>query len=327
MPRCDRVFFEGGFFHVYNRLGRGEHAFKDEETARYFLGRLRAVVERDGLSVHACCLMSNHYHLALRMGSVPLSRSLQSIQQRTTSFINWKHKVYGPLWQGRFKAKLIDSEKYLTGLLSYIHLNPVSARLVSDPADYPWSGHLDLLGRRKRPIVDVDAVLRVFGKTRRSARAAYVRELNIAEEEGWIGEEPGSLPWWRLGRPPKGEADDPEDAIRERRERERLGPEWRPVIPEDEFVQRGCGILGIDVEHLRSRSRGQDVVTVRELLLVLSVERYGLKVKEMADQLGQSPSGSSKALARGSQRKQCDAEFRKMLDDLDVRLAKTGVKA
>ena len=95
------------------------------------------------------------------------------------------------------------------------------------------------------------------------------------------------------------------------------------MIPEDEFVQRGCRILGIDVEDIRSRSRGQDVVTGRELLLVLSVERYGLKVKEMADQLGQSPSGSSKALARGIQKRQCDAGFRKMLDDLDGRLAET----
>jgi len=68
-------------------------------------------------------------------------------------------------------------------------------------------------------------------------------------------------------------------------------------------------------------------VTGRELLLVLSVERYGRKVKGMADQLGQSSSGSSKALARGIQKRQSDAGFRKMLNDLDGRLAKTGIKA
>lgn len=327
MPRCERMFFEGGFFHVYNRLGRGEHAFGDEETARFFIERLGEVVQRDGLSVFAFCLMSNHYHVAVRMGVVPLSRSLQSLQQKTTRFINWRHQVYGPLWQGRFKAKLIDSDKYMAGLLSYIHLNPVSAGLVSDPADYPWSGHLDVLGKRKKPIVDVDAVLRVFGKTRRSARAAYVRELNTAEEEEWIGEKPGSLPWWRLGRPPRGEDVDPEDAIRARRERERLGPEWRPGIPVDQFVERGCEILGIDVEDIRARGRGQETVIDRELLMVLSVERYGLRVNEMADQLGQSTSGLSKALARGVQKRRSDPGFRKMLDDLDIRMARAATKA
>ncbi len=176
------------------------------------------------------------------------------------------------------------------------------------------------------PIVDVDAVLRVFGKTRRLARATYVCELNIAEEEEWIGEKPGSLPWWRVGRPPKEEDDDPEDAIRKRRERERLGPEWRPAIPEDEFVQRGCGILGVDVEDIRSRSRGQDIVTGRALLMVLSVERYGLKVNATAVQIGQSSSGSSKALARGIQKRKLDGGFKKMLDDLDRRMAKIYAK-
>ncbi len=326
MPRCERVFVEGGLFHVYNRTGRGEYAFSDEETSRFFIEQLREVVQRDGLSVYAFCLMSNHYHIAVRMGVVPLSRSMKSLQQKTTRFVNWKHQVYGPLWQGRFKAKLVDSDTYMAGLLSYIHLNPVSAGLVSDPAEYPWSGHLDLLGRRKRPIVDVDAVLRVFGKTRRLARAAYVRELNIAEEEEWIGEKPGSLPWWRLGRPPKEEDNDPEDAIRKRREQERQGPEWRPVIPEDEFVQRGCGILGLDVEDIHSRSRGQDIVTGRELLMVLSVERYGLKVNAMAVQIGQSSSGSSKALARGIQKRKLDGGFKKMLDDLDRQMAKMYAK-
>ena len=327
MPRCERVFFEDGFFHVYNRLGRGEHAFGDEETARFFIERLREATQRDGLTVYAWCLMSNHYHLAVRMSVVPLNRTLQSLQQRTTRFINWKHQVYGPLWQGRFKAKLIDSNIYMTGLLSYIHLNPVSAGLVADPADYPWSGHLDLLGRRKRPIVDVDAVLRVFGKTRRSARAAYVRELNVAEKKEWIGEQPGSLPWWRLGRPPKGEDDDPEDAIRKRRERESQGPEWRPAIPEDEFVRLGCAILGIDIEDMRSRGREQESVTGRELLMVLGAERYNLKVKKLAAQLVKSPAGMSKALARGIQKRKCEAAFRKKLDDLDRRIAQESSKA
>ena len=147
-------------------------------------------------------------------------------------------------WQGRYRAKMVKEQRYLDQLLIYIHLNPVQAGLVSDPAQYSWSGHRELLGKVKNPIVDVDEVLRVFGTTRGTARAAYVRRLKGSLEETWVGEEPGRLPWWRLGRPPKGEDEDPETAIRERREREEMGPEWRPSFDASEFIARGAEVLG-----------------------------------------------------------------------------------
>jgi len=321
MPRADRVLLEDGHFHVYNRLGRGEHVFDDEETAQFFVTTLRAVVRRDDLTVYAWCLLSNHFHIAVRMGAVPLSRSLKSLQQRTTMFVNRRRQQHGPLWQGRFKAKMVDHDAYMNGLLSYIHLNPVAAGLVGDPAEFRWSGHLDILGIRKDPIVDVDRVLRLFGTTRKTARSAYVHELNLAEEEDWIGEQPGSLPWWRLGRPPKGEDDDPEDSIREQRQREAQGPEWRPELTAEEFVEHGCKILGIDTDDIRTRGRMQDLVIGRELLMVLGVERYNLKVKELAAALGQSPQGMSKALTRGIMKRTTETPFRESLDVLDHQLS------
>ncbi|MEE4270736.1 MAG: transposase [Thermoanaerobaculales bacterium] len=321
MPRADRVLLEDGHFHVYNRLGRGEHAFDDEDTAQFFIKTLRAVVRRDDLTVFAWCLMSNHFHIAVRMGGVPLSRSLKSLQQRTTIFVNRRRQQHGPLWQGRFKAKLVDRDAYMNGLLSYIHLNPVAAGLVSDPAEFRWSGHLDILGIRKDPIVDVDSVLRLFGTTRKTARSAYVKELNLTEEKVWIGEQPGSLPWWRLGRPSKGQDEDPEDSIRKRRKRESQGPEWRPELTGDEFVERGCKILGIATDDIRSRGRAQNLVFGRELLMVLGAERYNLKVNELAATLGQSPQGMSRALARGIIKRSNEASFRESLDLLDHQLS------
>jgi len=306
---------------VYNRLGRGEQLFREEGEAERFVGLLREVVERDELTVYAWCLMSNHYHLAVRTGTVPLDRPMRSLQQRVTRGINACHRVYGPLWQGRYRAKNVNDQRYLDRLLIYIHLNPVQAGLVDDPAEYPWSGHRELLGRFKKPIVDVDEVLRVFGRTRRAARAAYVRRLRGALEEPWVGEEPGRLPWWRLGRPPKGEDGDPEAAVRERRAREELGPEWRPSFEAAEFVARGAELLGVDVDDLRARGRAPDVVEARELLLVLGVERYGVKVNALAREVQKSPSGMSQALARAVRRRVEDAGFRRKLDEVDRRLA------
>jgi len=201
LPRPNRVFLEGGIYHVYNRISRGEGVFAYDDEASGFVGLLREVKDRDGLVVFAWCLMSNHYHIALRTGAVPLARSMRSLQQRVTRGFNVRHRVFGPLWQGRYRAKLVEDQRYLDGLLAYIHLNPVSAGIVDDPAEYRWSGHREILGRTRQAITDVDEVLMLFGKTRRTARQGYVRAIKGTVAEPWVGEGPGRLPWWRLGRP------------------------------------------------------------------------------------------------------------------------------
>ena len=255
---------------------------------------------------------------------VSLDRPMRSLQQRVTRGVNARHRVYGPLWQGRYRAKVVEDQRYLDQLLIYIHLNPVEAGLVDDPAQYTWSGHRELLGKVKKPIVDVDEVLRVFGKTRRSARAGYVRRLKGSLEETWVGEEPGRLPWWRLGRPPKGEDVDPETVIREKRAREEMGPEWRPLIDAGEFIALVAELLGIRVDDLRTRGRARDVVAARELLLVLGVERYGLKVNALAREMRKTPDGMSQTLSRAVRRRADDGEFLRKINRLDRRLAERG---
>ena len=322
MPRPDRIFVEGGIYHVYNRLGRGERVFDEEVEATVFVSLLREIAERDGLTIFAWALLSNHFHLAVRTAVISLDRPLRSLQQRVTRGVNARRRVYGPLWQGRYRAKMVGDQRYLEQLLVYIHLNPVTAGMVDDPANYPWSGHRELLGKVKDPIVDVDEVLRVFGTTRRSGRAAYVRRLKGSFDEQWIGEEPGRLPWWRLGRPPKGEDEDPETAVRERLEREDRGPEWRPSFKAEEFIACGAEMLGVEVDALRSRRQDRRLARTRELLMILGVERYGLKLKDLAQELQKTPDGMTKTVARASRRRNSDAEFREDLNDLDRHMAR-----
>ncbi len=317
MPRQNRVFVEGGFYHIFNRLGRGERFFEDVEEAEAFVRILTDAVNRDGLTIYAWCLMANHYHLAVRSGAVSIDRPLKTLQQRVTRRINARNKVFGPLWQGRYRAKLVKDQRYLDQLLIYIHLNPLHAGIVDDPAKYPWSGHCELLGKIKNPIVEVDEVLRVFGTSRRSGRAAYVRRLKGAIGETWVGEEPGRLPWWKLGRPPKGEDEDPEQAVRARREREELGPDWRPVIDAKDFIMTAASALDLEIDLLLSSQRLPIVVRARELLMVLGVERYHLKVNALAPILHKSPSGMSHALSRAIRRRTEDPEFLAELNELD----------
>lgn len=321
MPRAGRILVEGGVYHVYNRLARGERVFADEDEAEAFIAVLREVVSRDELTVFAWCLMSNHFHLAVRTGVVPLDRPMRSLQRTVTRGVNLRRRVFGPLWQARYKAKVISDQHYLDQLIAYIHLNPVSAGMVDDPAEYRWSGHSELLGAVGKPIIGVDDVLRLFGRTRRAARARYVRQLNGTAGEEWIGEQPGRLPWWRLGRPPKEEDEDPETTIRERRAREEMGPDWRPRLDVEGYVTRGAEFLDVDLDDLRSRRRGEGLARVRELLVLLGAERYRLKVKDLAKELRKSPDGMSQALARAARKRESDAAFRADLDRLDFQLS------
>jgi REP element-mobilizing transposase RayT len=127
--------------------------FSDGREASRFVEVIREVKKRDGLTVLAWCLMGNHYHLALRTASVPLWRTIRLVQWRFARQHNRRRRQLGPVWQGRYQVRLVEEERYLLQLIAYIHLNPISAGLVADPAAYPWSGHRELLGRSQEPLV------------------------------------------------------------------------------------------------------------------------------------------------------------------------------
>jgi REP element-mobilizing transposase RayT len=137
MPRRLRVLVEGLTYHVYNRVGRGEAPFKLEDEAERFWSLMHKVKKRDGLAVMAWCIMPNHYHLAVRTASVPLWRSIRSLQHAYTQGFNRRCKVLGPLWQARYKARPVEGTDSLLRLLAYIHLNPARVRMVDDPGEVP----------------------------------------------------------------------------------------------------------------------------------------------------------------------------------------------
>ena len=159
MPRRPRVFVEGGLYHVYNRFVSGEGVFSDPEEAKAFVDLFRWVKRRDGWTVLAWCLMSNHYHFAIRSRAVPISHGLHCLQGRFSQRYNRNKGRTGALWQSRYQAKLINEGTYLGRVILYIHLNPVVAGFVSDPADHKWSGHRELAKRSRNPLIDFDDVL------------------------------------------------------------------------------------------------------------------------------------------------------------------------
>ena len=316
MGRAGRTFKEGRIYHIYNRVAGGWRAFSDDELADRFVHLFRLVVSRDEVVVFGWSLLGNHFHLILKQGPVSLSRSLKTLQQGVTRSRNLRDRTFGPLWQGGFKAKEVSDQKYLMQLVAYVHLNPVKAGLAENVDEYRWSGHQDIVTRRANPMVAVDDVLLMYGQTRRKALRNYRSAIAGVNGEDWSGAGPGRLPWWRLGRPTE------EDRLRRSEsayidELGRSTGRWRPSYNATEWLELACCHLGVDQHELGGRGRDPEIVRSRELIGLVGIERFGVKVIELADALGKSRDGASKWMRRGSLCRETDPDFAAAVEALD----------
>jgi len=130
-------------------------------------------VERFAHRIHAFCCMSNHIHLAIQVADISLSRIMQNLSFRHTQWMNKKQRRTGHLFQGRYKAILVDADNYLLELIRYLHLNPVRAGMVEDVAAYRWSSHRAYIGREVLPWLTTEWVLSRFAEQRGEAIRRY----------------------------------------------------------------------------------------------------------------------------------------------------------
>lgn len=135
-----------------------------DDDRYYFLKILREAHERLGVIVHIYCLMDNHYHLTLETPEGDLSRIMHFINSSYSVYLNKKYERCGHLFQGRFKAILIQTDAYMRVLATYIHGNPVRKRMVDRPYEYSWSSCLDYYGMRNPPSwLDRSVVFGAYG--------------------------------------------------------------------------------------------------------------------------------------------------------------------
>lgn len=149
MGRPLRIEYPGAHYHVTTRGNERKEVFKSQRDREKFLTYFESAVTRYGATIHAFCLMSNHYHLLIETPCGNLSQVMQHINGAYTNYFNTKRKRSGHLFQGRYKAILIEADEYATELSRYIHLNPVRAGMVKRPEEYPWSSYRDYIGERK----------------------------------------------------------------------------------------------------------------------------------------------------------------------------------
>lgn len=141
MSRPLRIEFPGAIYHVTSRGDRREPIFDDDADRRTFLEVVGAALDRFDACALAYCLMGNHYHLVQHTRRANLSMLMRHINGVYTQAYNRRHRMVGHLFQGRFKAILVDRDAYLLEVCRYVDLNPVRANMVPQAADWPWSSY------------------------------------------------------------------------------------------------------------------------------------------------------------------------------------------
>ena len=174
MARPLRISYPGAFYHVTSRGNERKKVFNSKKDREQFLSYLESAVIRYGAVIHAYCLMDNHYHLLLETPSANLSQIMRHINGAYTTYFNITHKRVGHLFQGRFKAILVDKDAYAKELSRYIHLNPVRAKMVEAPEKYQWSSYPYYAGKRKNPDwLNINFILGYFGDRPQKASKEY----------------------------------------------------------------------------------------------------------------------------------------------------------
>lgn len=174
MSRPIRIEFPDALYHVTARGDRREDIFEDDQDRLTFLKTLEQVINQFNWTCYAWCMMDNHYHLLIQTPDGNLSKGMRQLNGVYTQASNRRHRRVGHLFQGRFKAILVDKDAYLLELARYIVFNPVRAGMVKAPKDWAWSSYRASMGLEPAPPwLAEDGLLAMFAKRRSLAQQRY----------------------------------------------------------------------------------------------------------------------------------------------------------
>jgi REP element-mobilizing transposase RayT len=178
-----RILYAEAFYHVTSRGNERRAVFLTDRDREKFLSYLESAHVKYGGIIHVYCLMDNHYHLLLETPRGNLSQILHHINGAYTTYFNVKRQRSGHLFQGRYRAILVEKDEYCQELSRYIHLNPVRAGMVKDPRRYRWSSYHQYIGLKTAPWLETGSILGYFdsqeGRAQRKYREYVERAIGV----------------------------------------------------------------------------------------------------------------------------------------------------
>lgn len=175
MSRPLRIELAGGLYHVTSRGNRLDDIYQDDADRLTWLEILAQCCERFNWAIHAWCQMSNHYHLVVETAEANLSAGMRQLNGVYTQSINRRHQRVGHVFQGRYKAILVERDSYLLALSRYVVLNPVRAGIVKHARQWKWSSYRAMVGEGERPPwLNTAWILGQFGAQRARQTAGYI---------------------------------------------------------------------------------------------------------------------------------------------------------
>lgn len=185
MARPLRLQFPGAVYHVMARGHERSAIFRDAEDRSKFLALLAQVATEEKWIVHAYCLLGNHFHLLVETPEGALARGMRDLNGRYAQWFNWRHERRGHVFEGRYRAVVVEKQTHLMELHRYIVLNPVRARLSERPSEWRWSSYRATAGSEKAPEwLETDWTLSQFGARRAAAREAFQRFVAAGKTAG-----------------------------------------------------------------------------------------------------------------------------------------------
>jgi len=184
MTRPLRIEFAGALYHVTSRGNAQKDIYLNDEDRELCLGVLGEVCKRFNWVIHAYCLMSNHYHLLIETPDGNLSQGMRHFNGVYTQRFNRKHNRVGHVFQGRYKAILVQKESYLLELARYIVLNPVRAQMVRSAKDWPWSSYRSTACfTEAEKWLTVDWILSAFSSGKAEATERYRKFVSEGKKQ------------------------------------------------------------------------------------------------------------------------------------------------
>ncbi len=181
MARLPRYFVKGQPQHIIQRGNNRELIFVHDDDYQFYLECLQNAIKKNKLWVHSYVLMTNHVHiLASPETETSISKTLQSVGRRYVQYFNYTYKRTGTLWEGRYKATVIDSDQYLLTCMRYIELNPVRAGMVEQPGEYLWSSYASNAEGKKNNLIKSHIVYRQMGINKAERQSAYRQLFRLA---------------------------------------------------------------------------------------------------------------------------------------------------